>query len=416
MSLLGLGAAGLPAPRELAGLEAAEGSAARPRLGINLVGPADWSSEQPFVDVFRLSREWISQREGAPWGQGPKLDIDRHGWIRRLEPGCYAETPLCTLEPGRHYPGGLYTVLYDGQGTLDATGAARVRSRRPGRLELDVDPSKGGFFLQLRATRPEDPVRNIRVLIPGGEKTYRDNPWRRDFLDRWRGMACLRFMDLMQTNNATVATWAERPLPDDATFTDKGVPLELLIDLANRLDIDPWFCIPHRADDDYVRNFATMAKQRLKPGLRVYVEYSNEVWNGQFAQNRHAAEQGRKLGFAEKPWEAAWKYTAHRSVAIFRIFEQVFGGTERLVRVLPSQAANAHVSEQVAGFQDAYKHADALAIAPYLSFNVSPDGKPGVSEVVGWGVEQVLDHLERHSCRNARAGSPTTRRSPGSTA
>ena len=147
----------------------AEAPVAQARLGINLAGPADWSSEQPFVDVFRLSRQWISQRQGAAWGQGPKLDLDPHGWVKRLENDCWAETPVCTLEPGRHYPGGIYTVLYDGQGKLEATGAARVRAEKPGRLELDVDPAKGGFFLRLSATQPNDPVRNIRVLMPGSE-------------------------------------------------------------------------------------------------------------------------------------------------------------------------------------------------------------------------------------------------------
>ena len=45
---------------------------AKPRLGINLAGPADWMTELPFVDVFRLSRAWISQKQGAAWGQGPQ--------------------------------------------------------------------------------------------------------------------------------------------------------------------------------------------------------------------------------------------------------------------------------------------------------------------------------------------------------
>ena len=63
----------------------------------------------------------------------------------------------------------------------------------------------------------------------------------------------------------------------------------------------------------------------------------------------------------------------------------------------PSQAANAYVAEQIVGFRHASKHADALAIAPFLSFNVAPDGKPSVSEVAGWNVGQVLDHLEKTS-------------------
>jgi len=111
------------------------------------------------------------------------------------------------------------------------------------------------------------------------------------------------------------------------------------------LKADAWFCMPHMADDDFVYRFAKVVKEKLDPSLKVYVEYSNEVWNGIFPQHRYAAEQGQKLGFGEKPWEAAWRYTAYRSVQIFRIWEEVFGGTKRLVRVLPSQAANPYVSE-----------------------------------------------------------------------
>lgn len=53
--------------------------------------------------------------------------------------------------------------------------------------------------------------------------------------------------------------------------------MEAMLDLANRLDADPWFCIPHLADDDFVRRFAELVKQRLEPERSVYVEYSNEV-------------------------------------------------------------------------------------------------------------------------------------------
>ena len=107
-----------PAAADTAAEPAAEALPAKPRLGMNLNGPADWNSELPFVDVFRLSRPWISQKEGATWGKGPELELDAHGWVKRLEPDCWAETPLCTISGG-HYPGGKYTVLYDGRGELD---------------------------------------------------------------------------------------------------------------------------------------------------------------------------------------------------------------------------------------------------------------------------------------------------------
>jgi hypothetical protein len=74
---------------------AAENSSAQPRLGMNLAGPSDWMTELPFVDVFRTSRPWISQKKGAGWGQGPELALDEFGWVKQLEPGCFAESMIC---------------------------------------------------------------------------------------------------------------------------------------------------------------------------------------------------------------------------------------------------------------------------------------------------------------------------------
>lgn len=382
---------GLPALAD----EPAKRPTAKPQLGMNLHGPCDWNTELPFVNMFRMARPWISQRKGQGWGKGPELSLDAHGWVQRLEPDCWAETLLCTIEGG-HYPAGLYTVLYDGQGKLDVGNAAKLVSSEPGRMVIQANPAKGTIFLKLMATNPENHVRNIRVLMPGFEKTYRENVFHPAFLRRWQGVACLRFMDWMETNGSKISRWVERPTPEDATFSAKGVPIEVMIDLCNRLQADPWFCMPHLADDDYVRRFAQMVRERIDPRLKVYIEYSNEVWNGMFAQARYAGEQGKKLGLADKPWEAAWHYTAYRSVQIFRIWEKVFGGTKRLVRVLPTQAANPHVSERVVAFQEAYKQADALAIAPYISCNVPKAGKElTAGEVATWTVDQALDHLEQ---------------------
>jgi len=382
-------------------LWAAEGPpAASPRLGMNLAGPADWNTELPLVDVFRLSRPWISQKEGAAWGKGPELDLDKHGWVRRLEPGCRAETPLCTIDGG-HYPAGQYTVLYDGRGELDFWNAAAVVSREPGRIVIEVDPSKGAFWLRLTATDPADYVRNIRVIMPGFEQTYQENPFHPVFLKRWQGVACLRFMDWMHTNGSKIRTWDDRPKPGDATFSKKGVAPEVMVDLCNRLKADAWFCMPHLADDDYVRNFARLVREQLDPGLKVYVEYSNEVWNNIFPQTRYSWEKAKELGIgpAERPWEGGGKYYARRSVEIFTIWEEVFGGYERLVRVLAWQSGNTWWMERIVlPYEDAYKHADALAIAPYLGMNVPPQGKDlSADKVAAWNVDQVLDYLENEA-------------------
>lgn len=360
------------------------------RLGINLAGTADWNTELPFADVFRESREWISQRNGESWGKGPTLALDARGWIRRLELDCFAETPLCTIEEG-HYPSGVYTVRYDGTGEIGFS-KGRIVARQPGEIQVEIDSRDGGFFLRLLKTDPDDYVRNIRVFLPDcADISEKTGAWNPAFLTRWRGMRAIRFMDWMHTNGSQVARWSERPQMSDATWTVRGVPLEMMCELANRLEADPWFCIPHLADDDYVRNFAQQVKKRLLPRRKVYIEYSNEVWNGQFEQNRYAAEMGQKLRFAEKPWEAAWCYTAVRSVEIFAIFEDVFGGTQRLVRVLPSQAANPYVSEQILKFRDAYRHADTLAIAPYMGVSIP---KEDTEKYIALELDGVLREME----------------------
>ena len=368
------------------------------RLGTNLSGPADWNTELPFVDVFRMARPWISQRKGAGWGKGPKLALDEHGWVTRLEKGCRAETPLCTMKG--HYPAGEYTVLHEGRGDLDAWNA-EVVSRAPGRMVIRVSPDKGGFFLSLRRTDPSNYVRNIRVIMPGFVKTCRAEPFHPVFLKRWQGMACLRFMDWMHTNGSKVRTWADRPSPESATFSRKGVALEWMIDLCNRLKADPWFCMPHLADDEYVRKFAEMTKSKLDPKLKVYVEYSNEVWNSMFPQTRYSWETAKKLrlGPKERPWEGGGMFYARRSVEMFRIWEDVFGGRDRLVRVLAWQSGNTHwMRKIVLAHQDAWRHADALAIAPYIACNVPQQGKGlTTGEVEKWTVEQALDYMEKQS-------------------
>ena len=322
-------------------------------------------------------RPWCSQKKDATWGQGPALALDEHGWVKKLEADCWAEAPTCTIDGG-HYPSGDYTVLYDGEGNLELPTNGKITSSTPGKLIVNVNAASGPLFVRLTATNPDNYLRNIRVVMPGFADKFKTEPFNPTFLKRWQGVACFRFMDWMLTNGSKTSKWSERPTLDDATWSARGVPVEVMIDLCNRQHADGWFNMPHLADDDYVRNFAQMVKEKLDPNLKAYIEYSNEVWNSQFPQNAYAGEQGQKLGFADKPWSNAWCYTAYRSVQIFKLWESVFGGTDRLVRVLPTQAVNAWISNQIVAFQDAYKHADALAVAPYAGFAVPEKGDANI--------------------------------------
>ena len=149
---------------------AAETPPAQSRLGMNLSGIVDWNTEHPFVDVFRLSRQWISQKQGQSWGKGPQLDLDEHGWIRKLGPDCFAETPILT---GGHAPAGDYVCLFNGEGQIEFGANSKVVERAAGRLVVTIEGRKAGTFLSIRQTNPQNPVRNIRLIMPGLEKNYR---------------------------------------------------------------------------------------------------------------------------------------------------------------------------------------------------------------------------------------------------
>lgn len=356
-------------------------------LGTNLAGVASWSTQHPFVDAFRTARPWISQCDGCAWGDGGPLALTPEGWVAALQPGQYADTIMLD---GGHFPPGEFLVLYDGAGSIEFTlNSAQIVSQAPGRIVIVPNPNTG-LFLRIAAVDTANPIRNIRVIFPGSESTYETQPFNAAFLQLIQPFDTLRFMDWMATNNSTVSTWEERPKPTDATFHEKGVPVEVMVALANLLRVNVWFNMPHLATDDYVTRFAEYVRDHLDPALKIYIEYSNETWNGQFSQAYHVIDQGAALGLSADDFQAGFFYHSRRAVEMFGMWEQVFGGTDRLVRVLASQAGNAWTGEQVITFEDAYRKADALAIAPYFSLNVAPEE---TDATLALGVDGVIDHL-----------------------
>lgn len=359
-------------------------------LGINLSGVFDWSTQYPFANAFRSAREWVSQRDGAGWGEGGPLALTPEGWVAELESGQYAETLLFThtseLAAGMD---GVYTLLYNGEGEIVVGGSnVTMLESAPGRMLLDAKPTQGPIFLQIVATNPQNPIRDIRLYLPGTDETMTFNP---RFLEMLRPFDALRFMDWMSTNNATISTWEERPKLTDAVWSVKGVPVEIMVELANTLGKDAWFNMPHRATDDYVRSFAAYVAANLDPELTAYVEYSNETWNGIFEQASYVSAEGLAQNLA--PGDAFWsglRYYSKRAVEIFGIWQEAFAARPgTLVRVLASQAANAWTAEQIAEYENAAASADAVAIAPYFSCD-DPGNPDNAAATVSAGLDALL--------------------------
>jgi hypothetical protein len=363
------------------------GSTARPkaagplRVGLNLAAVQDWSREWAFVDAFKGARAWSAEGGGD-------LAFDKAG-NPLPAPGKPAWT-LVLRELEGHYPPGKYVATWKGTGEVDVSryDVTQVVAKAKNRTVFEVKPGQEGVQIDLLASKATDPVRDFRIWMPGFENAK--SPFHPLFLERLKPAKVVRFMDWQRTNNSTLGKWADRPKPEDATYaTDRGVPVEVMVALANTAKVDPWFCMPHRADDDFVREFAKLVKAKLDPARTVYVEYSNEVWNWMFDQTKWAQEQGkaRKLG---EPDHA--RFYAERSVEVMKIWEEEFG-RERLVRVLASQNDVPWLSEQILTWKKAHEHADALSVAPYFGHET---GDPkAAAATLKLTAAQLLDGMEK---------------------
>jgi len=272
-------------------------------LGMNLAPVSYYSPEQPFLDIFKTGFSaapygWITQVKGGTWDTSEEslLQVDSSGWVTTLSPksgsatynqvGILLERSL--ISP--YYPGGQYVVTYDGAGTVNYgfDAVKNLALSTPGRDVINVTPSDGGIWLYITATDPQhvgNYIRNIHVVQASYVSSFQAgaifNP---AFLSAIASFKTLRFMDWGATNFGTQVNWTDRPLSTDAFWDNgsKGVPLEIMIDLVNQLKADMWYNVPYQVNDAYVTNAATLIKSNLGSQQHLYLEYSNEFWNGSF--------------------------------------------------------------------------------------------------------------------------------------
>jgi len=169
--------------------------------------------------------------------------------------------------------------------------------------------------------------------------------------------------------------------------------------LCNRLQADPWFTLPHLADDVFVREFAMAVKQSLDPNLKIYVEHSNEVWNGQFSQAQYVREQGLRLKLHDNPFQAQIRYHARRTAEIGRIFTDILG-KDRVVRVLGAWAHHHWTTTGMLQFEHTADNVDAVAVAPYFGGYLGSVKQQ--ARVEGMSLDDLFRELQAEALPKAR--------------
>lgn len=304
-----------------------------PTLAYGLAPENYWSPGMQYLDLTKstpwlavINNEWAAIREA-----------------KLIEEEYITETGEILAIPedgklGMHWTAvegraGTYVLSYEGTGTIKITGGT-VLSEENGKITFtlgnesnlqvwvtETDPMGGGDFLKNISV-----VREEYVELYELGATF--NP---DWLALIEDARQIRFMDWMKTNNSNTTSWDNY----------NGASVEDMVALANEIGSDPWFNIPHMADEAFVREFAIYVRDNLDPELQVRVEYSNETWNYAFEQAQWLLEAAKSSwGENGNVYDKALNFHVKKAVETALIWEEVFGdqAESRLINVIGSQS------------------------------------------------------------------------------
>lgn len=125
--------------------------------------------------------------------------------------------------------------------------------------------------------------------------------------------------------------------------------------------------------------------------MQIYIEYSNEVWNGLFAQSKYAEQEGLRLNFSTVGSLAKYRFYAYRSVEIFKIWEDVFSPTGvKINKVLSTWTISPSATQEILSFQNASQHATFVGVGPYFDCDgIASPSKAGFTALMS--PDSVLD-------------------------
>jgi len=380
----------------------------RSGIGSNISGVGSIVTQWDFVDLMKGSNPWVYDG-GAKAGQ--RTPVDALGNPMLLA-GEKANTllRLKIVNPDQNrvpdYPTGQYTIAWEGSGQFILTGDGdfeSINANGPGTRTFTAASGADTLFLRIDSMSQSNPLRNIRVTMPGyapgqpgAGKQFHDT-----FVNRSvQPFGSIRTMDWNRVNDTTLSEWSARTRDRANQYTiETGVPIEEQLRLINASSGDAWFCMPAHANDDFVEKFAQAALYGIHAAgnpyalpqtnpvvapvaanRKIYVEYANEVWNGQFEGFNYVTQQAAAAGLnpqgLNEDFAKQWATEARRD---FNIWTDVFsaaGELDRLRRVAAIQTANRFVSplflkEMVVGGVPQF---DVLSPAFYAGVNSSNYG------------------------------------------
>jgi hypothetical protein len=318
-----------------------------PSQGLNIASPPQaYSDSFIALDLMKGLAEWNYYKpSGSVQLRDSQLKLDEKGWVTEL-PVIDGEATgiFANVFYGAVYPARKLIMEWTGEGSIDVNQPYTVIG--PNKIMIDFvpdytdaqgKPQEDGLTLVLNSTDPNNTgnhIRDIKLyaaedadLIAAGEHF---NPIWFDRVDDFR---VLRTHDWQSTNFPTAVDWTRNiETADQAHWAreGRGMPYELMVEMANQTRSDLWINIPHTASDQYMREAAAYVKANLDPGLQLMVEFSNEYWTEGFDQNAYFIAGGRRE-FGTDAF-AAGQFYGTEAANMAKIFAKEFGANSTVLR------------------------------------------------------------------------------------
>ena len=336
-------------------------------IGIGITGLSYFDQSFAMVDAARQA-----QFRGHDWGA---VDVDALGFPTEDFKFIYSSNIISagtyTLKViGRADIGGVVNKVYD-PGTNTTTAQLVIASNVEGNRWID--------FTNTRRTSESvtaDGISGIEFYRPG-YATDGSVVFTTEFVEAMKQFSVIRTMDFASENSNGNEVWSDRTsIRSKGDVGSGGQSWELMVLMANAVQRDLWVTLPVKADDVYIDKLAKLFKYGsdgvepyastqvspiyppLDPGLKLYVEYGNEVWNsGPGFSGFHwalALANANRLdtehpiaydGEVTDQYLGLRRWIAYRSAHISLAFRTVFGDTDMMSRVRPifsSQVGNAN--------------------------------------------------------------------------
>ena len=350
-------------------------------IGLNLSSNVDWQTGRYWLDLKNVLRVW--QKPGRTWDPHPGP----------FSPDGYPLSDFDGFAALSNYPSGMYHWSFHGSGKLYWTGGVTPTGSggtRQGSITINGD--SGHLSFKVTGVDPSDPLRNLSIRRAGGPAGTFDP----DFVKSLKPYTVLRFMDWQATNFPTTTGWDDTPMPKhQQTDPGKGVALEHIAELCRLTGGGAWVCVPHTFGPDDVEAMASVFCKDLPKTCPIYLEYSNEPWNGIFPAYKALKEQAA----ADKDLDHTNPHGRLYQLVAKRLWQAVTAFQKYrpdVVGVLAGQAVNPWLVEQGLDWIDrrhgrinVRRVVGAVAYADYFLGDLHWDGD--LEESAGKGLNESLE-------------------------